>query len=196
MEDYIDHKFPFLEQRQYLHGTTLFTALSTYLKDAQNIVYKIPHMLSTNHVRLHLNNTVVENPNSTVSWSEGSVKKFINITCLEEARPHERITYAENLVSNAVNWSEKRVSYSGPPLISFAGTLIPLNKTLLAKFVPPQPNGQWLFTRLELNACVDRFETIGLEVSNILMGGQLVKSSIFINDTHVGSCYFSWLQSE
>lgn len=188
---------PFLGQRSYLHGTTLFDALVARVPHATEVSFKISKRIETDRVCLVDNAGPSDEGGSiaaTISWREGDRKDQLRVLPLPPSGRLERLAYDEVLVSARCSATGELVRFEGPSPFSFVATLIPLHKRLLAMAVPAASPGQWMFTRLDLVSWpIAGYRTLSLALDRAL-GGSLARSRINVDGDVRGMIYFSWVQ--
>jgi len=188
---------PFLGQRTYLHGTTLFDVLRSRAPENGALSFKVSRRIESNRVRVEAGPETGgwrERPAASLSWKHGAQRGFLAVTPLAPADPIERHPYDEALVTRAGSIAGQEVRLEGPSPFTFVATLVPLYKMLLKAAHPMSPPGQWMFTRLDLERHPDAFRGLSLALDPALVpGSTLVRCSIVIGERAVGTLYYSWV---
>lgn len=130
--------------------------------------------------------------NVSLSWETPSAKGWIGVVEEPASEIEKRIPYPEENVTSRAEFAEKSISFSGSSPFSFISTLVTLHKALLLKNKVADGNGQWVFTRLDLNGVPKNWEKITVEMDRVL-GRQLAKSKVIVDEVLIGAIYFSWL---
>lgn len=130
--------------------------------------------------------------NVSLSWETPSAKGWIGVAEEPASEIEKRIPYPEEKVTSSAKFAEKSISFSGSSPFSFISTLVPLHKALLLKNKVADGNGQWVFTRLDLHGVPKNWKKITVEMDRVL-GRQLAKSRVIVDEIFIGAIYFSWL---
>lgn len=181
---------PYLGERTYLHGTTLFMHLCTYVESPENVSFSLRHVLKTDRIR--------------VSLGSGGAASF---SCIQQSRravalqvdplpfsgsPH-RVAWDETLITcgSVINAKSRSLEQGALPETPFVPAMVALNKHLLLQTMPGKGPGQWLFVKLEASRIPNTFCGGALVVENVL-GGKLVATAL--NDACGVRCkiYFAW----
>ncbi len=185
---------PFLAHRQYLHGTTLFDALLPQAPPGSAISLKISRMIESDRIDVGAPRAS-EIACASFSWHgpAGEMGELAVVPLSASSSPR-REPYDEALVTDSVrpDVEGRRVSFERPSPFSFVATLIPLNKVLLRRHSPQGRDGQWLFTRIDVETVPERFVPLTLDYDAALARGALVRSRITAGGRPIGSLYFSW----
>lgn len=190
----IQLSLPFLGNRSYLHGTTLFDALSRHVPKKARRVFKFSRLITTNRVMVAALERIDargDPVSATLAYQTDSDTGCLGVMPLEPGKDLIRIPYDEGLVTNVARFSSRRVELDLPSPFSFVATIVPLNKALLLREVPQEGRGQWLFTRLDVDEVPERAGPIVLVVRDSL-GGRIVRSEVEVGGSRVGELYFSW----
>jgi hypothetical protein len=201
---------PFLAERTYLHGTTLFDALAPFAPDDAALSFKFSRMIASNHVALAGPDSG-DAPEAIFSWERGTASGRIWVRALPPIEPLKRQAYPESVVLAQTRIEGERIVLLGPPLelepgsgspqfpqpvqraptATLIASLVPMQKALLAHQSLDAQNGRWVFTRLDFTRRVALWNRLELQVSAVL-ARQLVRSTILADDVPIGSIYFSW----
>jgi hypothetical protein len=190
-----DLTLPFLEQRSYLHGTTLFEALRGHVSQDSTMTFKFAKRIESNCIRVWRYKNPSENKESyaaSLVWRLGGKAEGLGVEPLTQALPLERLAYDESLVTSKLITRPGEVWFDGPSPFSFVATLIPMYKTLLKREHPMDMPGQWMFTRLDLDAHPQSWERLGLRLEG-MAGNTLARSVIFRKSERIGLLYYSWV---
>lgn len=190
-----DLTLPFLGSRTYLHGTTLFEALRSHVPKVGAMTFKIARRIESNRVRI----CSMSDPSKQkedyaamlVCRSTEGVRS-LTVQVLGPHEPVERHVYDEALISEKVVASAGEVVYEGASPFTFVATLIPMFKVLLKREHPMPTPGQWMFTRMDLDAHPQSWERLSLRLDAVL-GNTLVRGVIIRNGTQCGHLYYSWV---
>jgi hypothetical protein len=182
---------PFLGQRAYLHGTTLFDALLPFAPPDAELTFKFSQMIRSNCVAVG-----VAPGEASFAWKSAIAGDAAwHIRPLPATEPLERREYPEPVVGEKVEVSGKTASYRQVSPFTFVSTLIPIHKKLLAAHVQPASPGQWVFTRLDLKRRPAAFPEIELQLAAVFQD-QLARSTVLLAGEAIGSIYFSWLPTK
>ncbi len=191
----VELTLPFLEQRQYLHGTTLFEALRKHVPSEAALTFKVSQIIKSNCIRIEAADDANErNSHSAASlaWKNGEGRGSLAVVPLDPTHPIERHSYDESLVTQKCSLSGQSVELDVAPPFTFVATLIPMFKTLLKSAHPMEQPGQWMFTRLELDRHPDTIIALGLSLDGVV-GGSLARSRIMLGGKSIGALYYSWV---
>lgn len=204
MTDWRELTLPFLERRDYLHGTTLFDALVSLpgngIDRQASLSFKLSHRIDSDRVAVETlaDARSLDRDRHAASLSFQTSERtssVLGVIPLPPSGDPARESYDESLVSDLVSVEPGRVSLVGTTPFSLVATLIPLNKVMLReeRIAPGRP-GQWFFTRLDLDDLPEGdFLPVALELDAVLGGGALVRSRIAIGGKPIGAIFFSWV---
>jgi hypothetical protein len=188
-------RLPFLGQRTYLQGTTIYDALQPMCPEGARRSIKFPHLLQTDRIKLaalpSLQN-VSGRPSFVLHWQRGSAEGVITGEPLPPSAQPERVPYDEVKLTDLARFGEQEVELDRPSPYSFCATIVSLNKFLLLARMPSTMRGQWLFTRLDIDAHPAAFVPLRLNVASNL-GWRVVHSEIRVGGKRIGALYFNWL---
>ncbi|HYF03367.1 MAG TPA: hypothetical protein VEC36_08320 [Patescibacteria group bacterium] len=188
------YQFPFLGNRQYLHGTTLFDSLRTLVPKGASVHFKISEMIESDCVEITDSEKDVR-PNAVLYWKSATNEGRISIYAQLASKEIQRQEYDEQSIDKQVIISEKEAVFSGISPYSFIATIIPIHKKLLKNCIQPEQPGQWFFTRLVLDTIPESFQHVTLKFIAVI-GKQLAKSEIAVDGGRIGEMYFSWKRAE
>jgi hypothetical protein len=186
---------PFLGQRTYLHGTTLFDALLPLAAPKRELSYVFSHLVKTDRVavyRLSAVERLAESPSVTLTYSTDAGPEVLGVVPLAASPEPGRVPYDEKLVTDPARFDDRQVEFDAPSPFSFVATVVPLNKALLQREVKGQGPGQWFFTRMDLARPVRETRPLTLKVQGVLGGGRIAKTKIDVAGSRAGVIYFSW----
>jgi hypothetical protein len=190
----VELTLPFLEQRNYLHGTTLFEALRTKVPADAELTFKVSHRIESNRVRIEAD---PESPGwkaraaASLAWKRGGDRGSLAVVPMPAQAPIERLPYDESLVARACSLSGNQVVLEGDSPFSFVATLIPMYKVLLKAVHPMSRPGQWMFTRLDLDRHPTAFDELSLVLDGVA-GGTLARCRVLVTRRVIGALYYSW----
>ncbi len=197
MKKTFDLDFCFKGNRQYVHGTDIFTKLTEhYNNDIYNIDMAF-HGITVNNLTFYTIKPEADNVKVTFRClhNEEKIKLFgvendKNIDCRYEY-------LEENIVENTtVDVSVDTITLSDPTQYSFIEHIVAMNKALLERLYS-DVSGKWYFSRLQLkeNICISDVASLQLILKSNFQF-KLTKSAIIVNDSDVGFIYFSLIPKE
>ena len=188
-------KLPFLGQRDYLHGTTLFDALTETVPAGSAVCFKFSHMIRSDQVEI---TTLPDTPDeadtfaASLAWNDGGRHGWLGVKPAPLSNALLRQPYAEERVTGPAVFEPNRVRFRGPSPFTLVATLVPLHKALLVRQEVGQGPGQWVFTRLDLGQRPALYHELAVEIEHLL-GRRLAKSRVWIDGAECGTIFFSWL---
>jgi hypothetical protein len=185
---------PFLGQRTYLHGTTLFDELRRHATSDAVLSFKISHRIESNRVRFIdlSHDDTPSNPAATLDWKGREARGSIGVIPLSPQFPIERRPYDESLVTRSLSVKGEDATFVGIPPFTLVAMLVPTFKIVLRNVHRSSDQGQWMFTRLDLDHFPPSYTTLGLRLDRVL-GGTLAKAHVIIDGTAAGAIYYSWV---
>jgi hypothetical protein len=186
---------PFLEQRTYLHGTTLFEAMRAEVPSTAALSFKVSRRIDSNRVRIETTSEgdgSTPHPAASISWALGARRGSLAVTPLPRQDPIRRESYDESLVARIAVVHGHEAALSGVAPFGFVATLVPLFKVLLKSTCQPREAGQWMFIRMDLERHPDSLDGLRL-VLDAFAGGKLARSRIFTSGRQTGTLYYSWV---
>ena len=187
-----DSVLPFLEQRDYLHGTTLYRQLRRLAPPAVGTCFRIFRQIRTNSVRI----TCLQkcsNPVARLDWFEDGESRTFAVEELPMCLPIERHSYNEGLVTAACHVDGHNVYLEGAPPFDCVTSAVPMFKVALkANSHSSDSGGQWMFTRLDCVATGTECEHIELRLILVRPRG-VAKAEILVGGMLYANMYFSWV---
>ncbi len=196
MEAPLELDLHFLGERRYLQGTTLFDALAPYCRNGTAISFRIPRLIVSDRVRIESFDPGADDTrrfHATLVWNQCSSAKGLGVVPLEQSPAPQRRPFDEAAIVSRAEFATGVVVARDQRGESLVRSIVALNKALLLGLLqPPQP-GQWLFTRLDLERCVETYRELRI-VHRTSVGFAAVSSTIEIDGRAAGTVMFSWLR--
>jgi hypothetical protein len=189
-----DLQLPFLEQRTYLHGTTLFDAMMRFVPEGAVVSFKIPRRIDSDRVHLAPAGGAGE-ASASMLWSRGGESATVVALAQPASGRPRRDPYDEAQVENRAQVQDKRALLREAPPYGLVQALIPLFKALLKCEVPTTTPGQWMFTRLDLSAQPRPFVPLELALSGVTPNA-LARARVNCAGAELGMLYFSWVKRD
>lgn len=189
----IELDLPFLGQRTYLHGTTLFDAMTRFVPDGP-LSFKIRKRIDSPRVRLQESATAGEG-SASLQWRRDS--KPAALVAIELPAPGQarRERYDEAYVERQAHVKDRVATLLETPPYGLVQALIPLFKALLRRKIGMTTAGQWMFTRLDLSARPARFIPLELTLAGIVPNA-LARAKVACGGAELGMLYFSWVAKD
>ena len=199
-----EKRFVYLEQRQYVHGTSmssgLFETVALWDLGAIEKIQMNIHSSLTEHGRYDLYPI-----NDKPHLSEKGYNALFRLACDTGTyvvglkgngeRVSDRRPYDEDSLVNGyhVVQANKSAVFKLNTKLPLLNVLIALNKKLVNRLFPAEGYGQWFLSRYDLDwaeACRNIPETLEIKIAgNIGLGHTF--STIIMGETTMGSIYFS-----
>ncbi|HXX74269.1 MAG TPA: hypothetical protein VEI50_04020 [Nitrospiraceae bacterium] len=186
---------PFLGNRTYLHGTTLFESMRSHLSSDGPITFKIARRIESNRVRISLVTDLVQQKDewaASLVFRSAKGPQILVAQPLELLPPIERQAYDESVIISRATGGKNELWFEGPSPFTLIATLIPMFKVLLKREHPMNVPGQWMFTRLDLEGHPEKQGRLGLRLDAVL-GSVLARSVILRDHVSCGHLYYSWV---
>jgi hypothetical protein len=183
---------PFLGERSYLHGTTLFEELIGAYPFASTISYKLGQIITTNRVRVEQSIDVSERPAASLFLTDRHDTPIrLSVYPSPSSREPFSEPYDEASIVEAARFTGDNVT--GPPRknVSTIKTMVALNKALLCRTLSPSTPGQWLFTRLDIAFYPKDFDRISVTYRSRASFAAVV-SDVSTDGGRIGKIIFSW----
>jgi hypothetical protein len=183
-------QLPFLGARTYLHGTTLFDAMSRHVPAGAALSFKISRRIDTDRIRVQAGSA--EGHDASLSWQQQDRTGSLSAFARPPSAALRRDAYDEAQVTRLASVHGETATLEGPAPFGFVQTLIPLFKVLLARKVVPTRPGQWMFTRLDLPCVPAAFAPLSLQLRGVVPN-RLARAQISCAGAAAGELYFSWV---
>lgn len=185
---------PFLGERTYSHGTTLFEVFAKQFTEAEDITLKINNMILTNHVLLF---DAAEKSSAAPSYAtfvcrQNNILYKIGVAPLEQVLPIEKVIYDEAAIVANTHFSANTALLNKVLDFSLIKTLVAINKELVSRAITNKTNTQILFARIDLHFIPKTYNTLAVHLQLEKQTGKFFISQIIIDGAHVGELYFSW----
>jgi hypothetical protein len=189
---------PFLEDRNYVQGSSILDSLVSHFGHATDIVFKINDQIACNHVAVIPFDTSGPPPegcSSTLVWADlrigNEVRKGIGLFPTVNDAKEYRLPFDETGITKTIDLVDTSAEVKSLDNFGFARTLVATNKYLLQEILVPESPGRWLFTRLDISHWPGKWETMRISFNRNLRF-QLVTSGIELDGRNIGTVYFSW----
>jgi hypothetical protein len=183
---------PFLEKRNYLHGTTLFRYLRAYAPPRAETCFRITSQIRTNTILVTHLQKVIE-PVARLDWIEDGNAYTLAVAQLPMQSPISREPYDETQITAACDVNGHHVYLKGRPPYDVVDTAVPMFKFILRlNGYSSDSGGQWMFTRLDSIASHATVEKMALRLA-LVRKREVAKAEIIIGGTHIADMYFSWV---
>jgi len=187
----IDFELPLLEQRTYLHGTTLFDAMMRSVPGGAAVSFKIPKRIDSDRVRLQ-SAGASSKASASLAWSQGAESGTLAAIELPHSGRARRERYDEAWVEQrAVVQGMSAVLRDAPPY-GLVQALIPLFKALLKREISTTIPGQWMFTRVDLSSLPRTLIPLELTLAGSVPN-TLARAKVACAGVELGMLYFSWV---
>lgn len=184
---------PFLEKRDYLHGTTLFRFLRPQAPANVETCFRIIRTIRSNAVRV-VDAKAATNAVARLDWTVDGTTHALAVEELPPRPPVERQSYDEARVATATRVADRVARLDAATPFDAVATAVPLFKAVLkANDLTPTEGGQWMFTRLDSRMAPPAAAS-PMELRLELARPRLVaKASISVAATVWADMYFSWV---
>lgn len=182
---------PLLGQRSYLQGTTLVERLEPRLAGASGVCFRIKRIMSTDRVILR-EAPDGDDPAAVLSWSLAGTGRELHVHPLDPSPQPRREEFDESLVVGKASISGESIRFTGPSPYSWIRSAVALKKALLTALFQPTSAGQWLFTRMDIDAVPGGFERMEVAYRS-RFGFAAVSSILAVDGVELGTLQFSWL---
>ncbi len=197
MQEKFDLDFCFKGNRDYIHGTDIFSKLIEYYDDDVKNIDIAFHGIAINNMSFSIDKPVSNEVKVTFRCLLNGDKVRIfgienntNVDCRYEY-------LEEKIVDNSiVSIPEESIVLNTSTEYSFIEHIVAMNKALVETLYD-DVEGKWYFTRLQLDENISMADVSSLQLilkSNFQF--KLTKSSIVVNDKEVGFIYFSLIPKE
>lgn len=180
---------PFLGQRQYVQGSTLFNVALPFLSDARTVCFKIGRVIRSNHLKvIYLDQWTAEPCAAECSWNGDYGNHIIlfeesgQITAVSQAHDEGMILKKSSI--------DRTATIDLQPPYTFVETVVALNKRYLEKRCPLEIADQYWFTRLDMTGPPPLWGTIELDYERAI-GTVHHVTRIALNGSCIGSIYFA-----
>jgi hypothetical protein len=180
---------PFLEERSYLHGTTLYRLLRPYVPSGlTRTCFRIARIISSNAIEVTCGDGTPKDADARLDW-EGGVAGVRQLPLRE---PIARERYDESCIVTCAQITGNSASYRGISPYDAVATAVPLFKRLLVERGLTAAGGQWMFTRLDTARSEVPFRIITVRLEQHL-SARIAKSVIELDGQTFADFYFSWV---
>ena len=197
MKEKIDLNFCFKGNRQYVHGTDIYTKLiELYNNDVKKLDIAF-HGVTIKNITFYTSKPDGYDIKVTCKCIHNNEKiKLFGIE--NDSNINCRYEYLEEkIVENSiVTLAEENILLKTPTEYSFIEHIVAMNKALVESLYP-DINGKWYFTRLQLKEPVNMSDITSLQlVLKANFQFKLTQSVIIANEIEVGYIYFSLITKE
>jgi hypothetical protein len=192
-----DFALPFLGQREYLHGTTLFDLLLERVPSHPSVTFKIASIIRSDRIRVRSASGAsgASKPAASLKWATPGREGLLEVFPLPAGSMPVRVPYDEELITKRARIDSSGVHFEGPAPFSFIATLVPLFKELLRVRKLAGSAGQWMFTRLDMDDVpTDAFFPLLLELDR-QSSSAMARCAFQAGRKYAGQIYFSWVGS-
>jgi hypothetical protein len=188
-----DLTLPFLGNRNYVQGATLFDGLMGPYPDATEISFKIGQMIVSDRIRVV--NCKCDDPDRPAAnlllKDRSGAPVRLSVYQLSSSLDPKRELYDEAAIVNAARFDVDGVAVAPIPGLSTAKVMVALNKALLLRILSPRTRGQWLFTRLDIALYPKSMERISVRYRTRSAFAAAL-SDVSVDGQTLGKIMFSW----
>lgn len=192
--------FKFKGNRNYLHGTDFFNAMTAgYPATAlQNIRFSVHGFVSEPDCQIYVTDyeeeiNAVADIRARCQFDVDNQTKWLVLTPgIAKKSPKHRYEFDEEQILSCCSKNDNTISLCTQSPFSFIENIVAMSKHL-HQYLFPEVQGQWLFTRIELTRGSDRRDSIGLTLKHN-MKYRLTKSDIIVDGQKIGDLFFSLLK--
>lgn len=188
-------QLPFLGTRNYLQGTTLFSALWKHVPGGNaQFSFKASRFIRSDVIKVEICDEPVqpsESWDATLKWKNAGRSGVIAAIALSPTGAPTREEYAEESVIGLAEFSKAGAKLDAPSPFNFVSTIVSLNKAFLLRYEYEDPTAQWIFTRLDMGSIPG--STAGLVIDAFVFGPgrKTCRSSIDYKGEKLGHLYFA-----
>lgn len=189
-------RLPFLGDRHYLHGSTLFEALLHHSQGQPPLDFKFKGFITSNMLELRIGKEPGLNalsPAAMLTW--GEERDCICALELPAEHPIESIPLSEDELMAAMPFADDRVTYDKPWPMGFADTLFCLLKKLELQY-KDNVGGQWLFGGMQLSALPRKDAALCAIKDRLLPQCRLLRMQLTADGEPFGVAYTSWVPND
>jgi len=196
MKEIFDLEFCFKGNRNYIHGTDIFTKLAEKYDNVIKIDIAF-HGISVDNMSFF--STKPNGKELKVTFKCQHDSETIKLFGIENgSMVNCRYEYLEEKIveNSTVDISQESIILNIPAEYSFIEHIVAMNKALVEK-IYSEVNGKWYFTRLQLSENIRMSDISSLKLtlqSNFQF--KLTKSVIVANGKELGFIYFSLIPKE
>lgn len=185
---------PFLGQREYLQGTTLFETLEPFIDGGTAISLQLRKLIESNRILVESTGTSSSDLarfDAVITWLSKAEEVALGITGLPRREPIVREVFDEESLWERARFLDDAVEYPWEGRVHWVKAIVSLNKAMLTRKFQPASPGQWLFVRLDIERCVAPRKSLGIRFSHNV-GLAAVVSEILVDEADAGRLQFSW----
>lgn len=182
------YKLPFLENRTYLHSTTLFNFLLQKTSACHSICFKFIKPIYSNAFLLDTN---MADAHSIFQYIEKNEQKTIAVHEQPLILPAEREKFNEQAIVNRAVFQEKQI-IADITENNFFTDCIALIKALHQVDCKKEDSGRWIFSRADLMQ-LPKQGTVCISLIKVMPF--LSCCSVMQQNQELGKIYFSWVNN-
>jgi hypothetical protein len=181
-------EIPFLEQRDYIQGASLFEALQSNVIGQREISFRIREELQTNLVLTADPSDFDMLPAATLSW-RGPTSGEIGVWPLPNYKIPQREPFDEAALLDTAIFDEDDAVTVEVSIEDFVRTIVAANKTLLER--SDHEKGRWIFAALRLDTFPEFAGPVTVRTLQSA-GDNMIWSGIETNAKLLGRILFAW----
>jgi hypothetical protein len=196
--DELVEELPFLGNRTYLQGTTLFECLHRYATPDAPFSFKVPRIIRTPRIK----STVIVGRqiaptvwDAVLRWKSEAREGCVYATGLPHAGEPRRIPFDENQVVALARFAADAVELKRESPFEFVTTIVSLNKACLLRSGKDFGRGRWAFTRLDLSRLPSSARGVRLEIDASVSASHATRTRVLLDGTRLGELYFAWVST-
>ncbi len=181
---------PFLGNRDYIQGATLFDNLIQYVPEPASIIFNITGFIRSDRVKISDQKDKNENSQSAVlKWFTDEESGNIFVNKLETSGQERRIESDEGVIQKRMKFSERRAHFIGPSQFSFMSTVVFANKALIRHCQNDDEQGKLIFVRADLIKIPRSIQTFELKLDHVTRKNMYL-TQILSGKEVIGDIYF------
>ncbi len=185
----ISHILPFLEQRNYLQGSTLLNFCLEQLTSYDLFSFKISKLCKSNAFTLIHEHD--DRAFAHFNYSKNNNQKYIGFVELSQIQPPLREEFDEHAIISQCTFSQNKVTFFAPSSTALVKNFIAANKELLLRNRETKEHGQWLFVCFDCITPLPIKQQYSLELNTKI--APLATTKLYCNNNLLGTIYFRWI---
>lgn len=184
---------PFKGNRTYIQGPDLVDLALGFFKDQliSRAKFSAHSFIRTNNVSVTMCSEELPHEGAIrgqVITPEGPTWLTITAADSKDMAPAS-VPFDETLVTSPSKICDSRITLAQTTPYSLTENIVSMQKALL-KHLRPNKDGKWIFASVDYTKVCDSWEHLEVRIDHNFQN-KLVKSSILVDEAHIGFLYFS-----
>ncbi len=182
---------PFIGNRLYMHGTTLFDFLLKFAPVFENLTFKVMRVIESDRIRINIcpDGGSEKKYFAIMEFNSGNNSSMLCVEPLSPSKKQVRLPDETKGILASTEYSDGGIHCKGGTSYSFITNAVFMNKALIQKTYNVKKNEEFLFVRTDLKRVPDSRDSFNLKLNHVTRKNMYL-TQILSGKEVIGDIYF------